>query len=83
MKAVIGIFLMMLVMADNRLATRAHGTIGVFGRSTSAVVTCARLKILEDGHCLLSLLLSEELNRWFSENIPAVVCLFYEVTFKV
>jgi len=76
MKAVSGLF---NSVSDgcNRLATRVHGTIGVFGKWTSAVVTCARLRIQEDGHCLLWLLLSEELNRWFSENIPAVVCLHF------
>ena len=44
---------MVLMMADDRWATRARGTIGVFGRSTNAVDTCVRSRILEDGRCSL------------------------------
>jgi len=43
----------MLMTAGNRLATRVHVTTGVFGRSTSAVVMYARLRMWVDGHCLL------------------------------
>jgi len=78
------IVIIMLMMVDIRLATRVRGTIGVFGRSTSVVVTCARLRIQEDGRCLLWLLLNEELSKWSSENILAAVFLhFCEVSFEI
>ena len=71
-------------MADNnRLATRVLVTTGVFGRSTSVVVMCARLRIQEAGRCLLWRLLNEVLSRWSSENIPAEVFLhFVKLPFK-